>query len=105
MNLIEEAAKRLQQLEHAGIAVPAREPLPQQVARDPLLQQVARAAVRARAQPAAAPLEDKRVEPMLPEEAAGRNFCKIDLARLQAAGFITPALPESRLLHEFRVIK
>jgi receptor protein-tyrosine kinase len=29
----------------------------------------------------------------------------LDLARLQAAGFITPALRDSRLLHEFRIIK
>lgn len=29
----------------------------------------------------------------------------LDLARLQAAGFITPALQDSRLVHEFRVIK
>lgn len=95
MSLIEEAAKRLQQLQHAGIAVPMPDPLPQQVAR---------AAVRAR--PHAPNVKDKRVEPFLPDEAPRvKNVCKIDLARLQALGFITPALPDSQLLHEFRLIK
>jgi protein-tyrosine kinase len=37
-----------------------------------------------------------------PRPAQLRNF---DLERLQTAGFITPALKHSRLLHEFRVIK
>jgi receptor protein-tyrosine kinase len=37
-----------------------------------------------------------------PRPAQTRTF---DLGRLQASGFITPALQHSRLLHEFRVIK
>ena len=97
MSLIEEAAKRLQQLQHAGIAVPLPDPLPQQVAR---------AAVRTRPHTAPPSVQDKRMEPFLPHEApSAKNFCKIDFARLEAAGFITPAQPDSQLLHEFRVIK
>lgn len=89
-NLIEEATKRLQQLEQAGIQVPppaAQEPLPQ------------RAAVNGQAR--------VRREPFLSEERppSAASVRVIDLARLQAAGFITPAVSESKLLHEFRVIK
>lgn len=102
MSLIEEAAKRLQQLQQAGIAVPIQDPIPQQA--------VARAAVRARSHtPLHAPSpssHNTRVEPFLPGEAiADRKLCKIDFARLKAAGFITPGVPDSKLLHEFRIIK
>jgi len=68
MNVIEEAARRLRQLESAGVVLEAP-PKPRA--------------------PEASPVEQRR----------------LDLARLQAAGFITPALDDARLLHEFRVIK
>ena len=102
MSLIEEAAKRLQQLQQAGIGVPLQDPIPQQA--------MTRAAVRARPHtPSHTPppsSHDKRVEPFLPDEAVTeRKLCKIDFARLQASGFITPAVPDSKLLHEFRIIK
>jgi len=77
MNVIEEAAKRLQQLEKAGIEVRQSAPRPQ-----------------------AAP----RGKPF-PANDAVRNLRSIDFGRLQAAGFITPNVPDSQLLHEFRVIK
>jgi protein-tyrosine kinase len=97
MSLIEEAAKRLQQLQHAGITVPVPDPLPQQVAR---------AAVRTRPHTPPPRVQDKRIEPSLPDETPSpKSLSKINLARLQAAGFITPAQPDSQLLHEFRVIK
>lgn len=70
MSLIEEAAKRLRQLQEAGV-----EPAP-------------------RPEPA--------LRPAQPEPAQLRS---LDLARLRAAGFITPGLEDSKLLHEFRVIK
>ena len=93
MNLIEEAAKRMQELEQAGIRVPEKV-------------QTARAAA---AQPrVVAELRETRREPTLREALTGSrgvNFRSIDLARLQANGFITPGSPESKLLHEFRVIK
>ena len=80
MSLIEEAAKRLRQLEEAGLgAAPRVEPtLP-------------------RAEP----------QPGRPRagEAGPAQLRNLDLARLQAAGFITPGLRDSKLLHEFRVIK
>lgn len=100
MNLIEEAARRLQQIEKAGIRVPEKPALgaKQESSGAPRATRSARAQVRAR--------EDKRVEPFLPSAAGdGPNFRKLDFARLQAGGFITPMVPDSMLLHEFRVIK
>ena len=105
MNLIEQAAKRLEELEKAGIRVPEAKPAGQanpepRAAIEPIPQRVARAAA-----PAQRPV-DTRVEPALQEKAPdSRNYRNIDLARLQAAGFITPAVRESKLLHEFRIIK
>lgn len=108
MNLIEEAAKRLRQLEQAGIEVPpgsspasgaqaekrsSVEPIPQQVVR------------AAQVDPGAEGAADRRLEPRPSARVGSRNFHSIDLERLEAAGFITPAVPDSKLLHEFRVIK
>ena len=75
MNIIEEAAKRLRQLEQAGIGFAA--------------------------QSGASALEAKK-RVSQPSRALRHS---LDLARLQATGHITPALGDSKLLHEFRVIK
>jgi receptor protein-tyrosine kinase len=71
MTLIEEAARRLQELENAGIHTAARPPIP-----------------RSAGNLARAP--------------TGRS---IDLKSLAGAGFISPSVPDSKQLHEFRVIK
>jgi len=84
MNLIEEAAKRLRQLEAAGVA-----PMPHTVQ-----ETLAGQPRRATAEPARRPAE--------PRPAPART---LDLARLQASGFITPAVQHSKLLQEFRLIK
>lgn len=75
MNVIEEAAKRLRQLEQAGIGYAAQAG-------------------------SAAAVDKKRAAE--PSPAQRRSF---DLARMQAGGLITPALQDSKLLHEFRVVK
>jgi receptor protein-tyrosine kinase len=92
MNLIEEAAKRMQELEQAGIRVPEKAQAARTVAAPSRM---------------VAELRETRREPTLREALSGRgaNFRNIDLARLQAAGFVTPDAAESKLLHEFRVIK
>lgn len=115
MNLIEEAAKRLEQLERAGIAVHGRQ---DEARQEPVMEPVPVRAVRAREEsaglrtrqePASAP--DGRREPSLATPAApaapapGAKTCEIDLARLRANGFITPGSADSRLLHEFRIVK
>jgi len=84
MNLIEEAAKRLRQLEAAGVAPAPRAP------QDALAGQLRRATV----EPARRPTD--------PRPAPART---LDLARLQSCGFITPAVQHSKLLQEFRLIK
>ena len=93
MNLIEEAAKRLKELEQAGVRVPDKGPAP-------------RAAAAAQPRSLAGAREARR-EPGLREAPAARgpNFRNIDLARLHAAGLVTPDAPESKLLHELRVLK
>ena len=82
MNLIEEAAKRLRQLETAGVAP------------TPYAAQEAPQPKRATVEPARRPAEAR--------PGPGRT---LDLARLQASGFITPTLQHSKLLQEFRLIK
>ena len=89
MNLIEEAAKRLRQLEAAGVT-----PMPG-AAHAPRGAQ----ARRATAEPGSGRVEPRPIEP----RPAQRRT--LDLGRLQACGFITPLVQHSRLLHEFRVIK
>ena len=85
MNLIEEAARRLRQLEQAGVQVGPRS-APVELAPTPKR---------------AAPEAKKRATPA-PNPLQVRN---LDLGRMQASGFITPATRDSRLLHEFRVLK
>ncbi len=115
MNTIEEAAKRLEELRRAGIDIPGKsksEPVlrgydNERPSPDSIPLQTSRnsqARVRTRALPGAMP--DKRTEPSLSDDSAvDQNVLKIDFGRLQAAGFITPTVPDSKLLSEFRVIK
>lgn len=84
MNLIEEAAKRLRQLEAAGVARAPHSP---------------------QGAPAAQPIRvagESGKRPPEPRPAATRT---LDLGRLQASGFITPAVQNSKLVHELRLIK
>ena len=76
MNLIEEAAKRLRKLEQAGIDVP---------------------------KPPKSAAVVRQQKPDQPSPALALRT--IDFGRLEAAGFVTPAVQDSKLLHEFRVIK
>ena len=85
MSLIEEAAKRLRELEATGVTSMVPPLVPSAPAPQPRR---------------AAPEAKKR-----PSESKPAQIRNLDLARLQAAGFITPALEHSQLLHEFRVIK
>jgi receptor protein-tyrosine kinase len=94
MSLIEQATKRLAELEKAGIRVeptfakaemrPTADPLPQQ------------AGVRVAAKP---------TSPLPAPSPDAASYRHIDFGRLQANGFITPNIPDSKLMHEFRIIK
>jgi protein-tyrosine kinase len=112
MSLIEQAAKRLEELrragaETAGVAAPATShpnaagvehvPTPEGVVRE-----------LAAAQPAAgAPRGDGVVASARARSTAGREhrLVDIDLERLKARGFVTPDAPKSQIADEFRVIK
>jgi len=89
-SLIEEATQRLQQLEQAGIKAIGPEP-------EAPAPEVHSHSSQARVRAAATASAEDRVP--------AANVRVIDLARLHAAGFITPNVPGSQLLHEFRVIK
>lgn len=100
MGLIEQAAKRLEELRRAGV-------------------EIASPAAGAPHEPAAPP-----APPPAPESAHGHEaphvteipvrrgperpagpVHRIDLARLAAAGFVTPDAPQSRIADEFRILK
>lgn len=112
MSLIEQAAKRLEELRRAGaetteVAAPATShpnaaegehvPTPEAAVRELAVAQVGAPVPRgaATAAPAVAPStpgrEQRRVD--------------IDLERLKARGFVTPDAPKSQIADEFRVIK
>ena len=113
MSLIEQAAKRLEELKRAGAELPGNpaasdaeaaesEPTPEAVVR----------ALNARA-PDASPVHrrDSALNPSVsaqpaaaPERQPTRRV-ELDLARLKERGFITPDAPRSQIADEFRVIK
>lgn len=85
-SLIEQAAKRLEQLRAAGVEVP--EPV---------------AAVSAVAERIAQPAAE--VEPTEPRPVTSSRRVDVDLSALSAAGFATPDAPRSAVADQFRVIK
>ena len=89
MSIIEEAARRLEQLRRSGIDVSARELGP---VTTPNLRNVA---ARTEARGAAAPA---------PQGTASR-MVELDLPKLISEGFVVPSAPRTRLADEFRVIK
>jgi receptor protein-tyrosine kinase len=97
MSIIEQAAKRLEELRRAGIEVP----IP--AASVPV--QAARAVSPERAVEAPS---GRQTEPTVPSEDAARRQSRsvaLDLGRLAAMGYVTPDTPRTQLADEFRVIK
>jgi exopolysaccharide/PEP-CTERM locus tyrosine autokinase len=89
-SLIEQAAKRLQQLQQAGVAPPE--------------------APSGLTSPVAAPSSSSAAAPEMRREAVPRGApvsrqISLDLAALAAAGIVTPAAPRSMTADQFRVIK
>jgi exopolysaccharide/PEP-CTERM locus tyrosine autokinase len=85
MSLIEQAAKRLDELRRAGVEVPVPP------AKPPAVEVVA---------PRSGP-----VPPAVPPARTSSVHRDIDLARLANAGFVTPDNPRSRTADEFRIVK
>jgi protein-tyrosine kinase len=93
MNMIEEAAKRLRELQAVGFATAQQrvaKPRGREQQSSTAPPQVATAAVRAQPDASSARAPELRT---------------IDFGRLRARGFVTPAMQDSKLLHQFRVIK
>lgn len=121
MSLIEQAAKRLEELRRAGIAAQpvAAQPPPADELREPTLPTPealmraleAQGLVKADAAspPVVAPLRRPAPEAVPPAQAAPARqtlrTARIDLDRLRARGFVTPDAPTSQIADEFRVIK
>jgi receptor protein-tyrosine kinase len=107
VNVIEQAAKRLEELQKAGIAVPhppATEDSPatqrSRAEAERKLPHAGEAAGDAERGSQTSPERASAEEPLLPS-----RHIDLDLGRLRAAGMITPDLPNLKLAEEFRVIK
>ena len=111
MSIIEEAAKRLEQLHQAGIDAPkvaesAQEPSLNKTfsSLPPLPQRVAEAN-EAHFSAIEPDEEETRKEPSWRAGQRRNNDLEINIQALRAAGFVTADDPESKLVHEFRIIK
>ena len=108
MSLIEDAARRLEELRRAGVELPDDPAAPQTKPHDTSLPEAVVAA-----------LETKRAESGLlsgrinqravaADRSAGRGAIRhveLNLEKLRALGFVTPDVPTSQTADEFRVVK
>jgi protein-tyrosine kinase len=95
VNLIEQAARRLEQLRRSGVDVPSATPRrPQNGAAATSLHGRSEAAGSGR--PAAAAID---------QAMASAKLVEIDLRRLATMGYVTPDTPRTQIASEFRVIK
>ena len=119
MSLIEQAAKRLEELRRAGAALPdkptspvlpdvgAKErqdhvPTPEALVRELNIREVSAApAMRAAGGDAIAEPRARKVH----QEPEPKVRIEIDLARLKGLGFVTPDAPQTQIADEFRVLK
>ena len=116
MSIIEQAARRLEELRRSGIEVPANltgvgrgttpaqfEGVPARVAR---MLEEKKLLVGDGFRDASRPVL-RDVSPPVPRAAPAREsrHVDIDLARLAAMGYLTPETPRARIADEFRVIK
>jgi protein-tyrosine kinase len=115
MSLIEQAAKRLEELRRAGAETAVTGPAASHsnaagVEHVPTPEGVVRGLASAQAVGAAAMPQrgrDSAIATGTPPSTAGREQRRvdIDLERLKARGFVTPDAPKSQIADEFRVIK
>jgi exopolysaccharide/PEP-CTERM locus tyrosine autokinase len=118
MSIIEEAAKRLEQLRNAGVDVPSDAAVP--VATNlpdvsPTPERFAQALEQAQSRESAALSQSRENEPAgampppvlrtVKEDGHPAKSVSIDTALLSAAGFVTPEAQRTQIADEFRVIK
>jgi protein-tyrosine kinase len=100
MSVIEQAAKRLEELRRAGIEVagtPAKESTPKRD-RDGVAVSTIPADLRETVEPSGVAVAARQ------RNATQAKF-DIDLAKLAREGFVTPDMPRSRIADEFRIVK
>ncbi|MGQ5522113.1 XrtA-associated tyrosine autokinase [Chitinimonas sp. PSY-7] len=117
MNLIEQAAKRLEELRLAGVEVPeSTHTAPAPVARHADIKPVPNPVPTSMPVPVPAPVVEKVAAPSRPAPAAAppvltepvsikSRHINLQMEQLAAAGLIYPNAPRSQLADEFRVIK
>lgn len=108
MSLIEQAAKRLEELKRAGVELPVSALSPPPAAGTTVAAAMERQAHEAAARelkPAVTPPPAQAVEPDDAVEKRISRTVDIDLARLERMGYLSPQAPRSQLADEFRVIK
>ena len=114
MSLIEDAARRLEQLRRAGAALP--DEAPQQTSNAPRTNGEAPTpeaiiqAIEEQVGALASPLVDParktaQAKPIARADSPAGAFVELNLARLRTQGFVTPDAPTSRIADEYRVIK
>lgn len=96
MSIIEQAAKRLEELRRAGIEVPTM-PLPPAAP--------VSAPLSVPQMPALRPVANRPVEAAEPEPARRSREVTIDIARLEREGYLVPSQARSQLAEQMRVIK
>jgi len=101
MSLIEQAAKRLEQLRQAGVELPDDKPAPEVPA-----QKTAEPATRQTASGSAAPVP-RPIETTSPPTTAQSKTKRValDLDAMAASGLLVPSQSRNLLANEFRVIK
>ena len=98
MGLIEQAAKRLEELRRAGIEVPdSATSRHDQADPEPVREALPPRAPLAEVRPAHA-LDERKAPPP-------RDALRLDLQKLAAEGYVTPDVPRSRIADEFRILK
>ena len=92
MNLIEQAARRLEQLRRSGVDIPVVTPRP-------------RPAGASGGSPHARTEGSKAAASDIDQALASAKSVEIDLRQLAAMGYVTPDTPRTQIASEFRVIK
>jgi protein-tyrosine kinase len=110
MSLIEQAAKRLEELKRAGAELPGGDASRAATETLPTPEAVVRAfEAHAHASPASrgARMNTPAAHAIVPPGAhhEGSRTVDLDLARLKARGYVTPDAPKSQIADEFRVLK
>ena len=102
MSIIEQAAKRLEELRRAGFEAP---PVPEQNAARNRPQKADEAAVLPSTLRATDAIAANGASGFSTGRTAGRIDFELDLAKLARDGFVTPDIPRSRIADEFRIVK